>query len=106
MVFEYFVKIMLCMKKVPNTGDTESFYRCEYNHHCHEKEKKRETNFPRSPVTCHLSAVTCQLALLAYFQFDHFPKSEIYSKSRFRMRMSIIESKKNVLSVWINQFFL
>ena len=26
----------------------------------------------------------------AYFQFDHFPTSEIYSESRFEMRMSIL----------------
>ena len=26
---------------------------------------------------------------MAYFQFDHFPKSEIDSESRFEMRMSI-----------------
>ena len=30
-----------------------------------------------------------QIYVFAYFQFDHFPKSKIDSKSRFEMRMSI-----------------
>ena len=30
-----------------------------------------------------------QLAFLAYFQFDHFPKSKIDSETRFEIRMSI-----------------
>ena len=30
-----------------------------------------------------------QIHVLAYFPFDHFPKSKIYSESRFEKRMSI-----------------
>ena len=32
-----------------------------------------------------------QIRVFAYFQFDHFPKSKIDSKSRFEMRISIFQ---------------
>ena len=35
-----------------------------------------------------------QIRVFVYFQFDHFPKSEIDFKSRFEIRMSIYLFKK------------
>ena len=41
-----------------------------------------------------------QLCVFAYFQFDHFLKSKFDFISRFQMRISIFNSKKNFGAFW------